>query len=210
MRLKHKSWAKPFLDAHPEIILTKEHLTEGLPEELMKVAVRGLEIGAGRGDFIVNLASRYEKMAFLAVEMNVDALAVCAKKIVNAGLKNVKIIYADIQSLLDSIPSHQFAYIFLNFSDPWPKKRHEKRRLTFPKMLENYEKLLGKDGQVILKTDNKPLFDYSLEKLVEQKWQVSNINYDYQGDEPFDASSEYEQKFRAQGVKINRLMAQKE
>jgi tRNA (guanine-N7-)-methyltransferase len=138
------------------------------------------------------------------------ALAFALRKIQDDKLENVLFVNCDMHFLFEKLHDYKFNTIFLNFSDPWPKKRQNKRRLTYPTMLNEYYKMLKDDGQLIFKTDNDVLFNDSVEYLKESPFKVVSINYDYDGLDPYDAQTEYETKFRGLGTPIKRYIVSKE
>lgn len=205
MRSRFKKWAEPFINDHPEITLT-------LPLEdksYFEGAPLYLEIGSGKGDFIVSLASRHPENHYVAVERDVSSLGTLAKKVVEQELKNVKIIYQDFDKVEPELPREAFEVIYLNFSDPWPKKRHNKRRLTAKPRLEKYLTLLKKGAELRQKTDNPGLYEFTKEEVVGTSFVniVDETNYVF--DEANDAMSEYERNFRSEGKPIYRLIYKK-
>ncbi|MCF0116752.1 MAG: tRNA (guanosine(46)-N7)-methyltransferase TrmB [Bacilli bacterium] len=209
MRLKHNDWAIPFLESHQQFVLTVDTIKNEEAQKFINSQPIYIEIGTGKGDFILEMARKNPDINFLGVEMNAMALGSCAKKIDEAQLSNVKLINIDISKLVEYLPKYHFTGIFLNFSDPWPKKRHTKRRLTYPTLLKEYAKLLIKDGRIYQKTDNVGLFDYSLNSYEECEWEQEFGTYDYDGNDDFDAMSEYERKFRSIGHPICKAILKK-
>ena len=132
-----------------------------------------------------------------------------AKKIVDNDIKNVLIYPGDIVNLFSSLKDKSIGKIFLNFSDPWPKKKHAKRRLTFIKFLKEYYRLLKDDGELIFKSDNDGLYEFSLEEIKLSKFNLIDYTFDYIFDDKCDAMSEYEKKFREKGQKIHRFVLKK-
>lgn len=209
MRLRYKKWAKPYLHTHQEIAITN---LEEQKEQIINILAQPnlfLEIGGGRGDFIVKLSQKNLDKIFVMVEKNENAAAVAARKVVEAELTNVYVIVSDVFHLIHFIKDETIAGIFLNFSDPWPKARHEKRRLTYDLALKEYRRILSNGGKVALKTDNPDFYTYSLAKFREYNWVIENNSYNYRGFAEFDAETEYEAKFRAEGKPICRLVARK-
>lgn len=196
MRMRKKKWALPYIEAHPEIILTMNGTTP-YPIDKSGFNRLHLEIGCGKGDFIVGLALKNEDDLCVAVEKDSNAAAVAAKKVEEAQLDNVKILCGDGAYLSDWIIEGSVDCIYLNHSDPWPKKCHEKRRLTYASFCQSYVKWLTQAGQLIQKTDNSGLFEYSLVSLTHHGFTLEKVwvNYPYQGDED-DVATEYEMKFR--------------
>ena len=201
MRTKYKAWAKPFIDEHPEVGVSEEDLS----------SLKGfyLEIGSGKGDFLIQMATKYPELTFIGVEKNVTCAGITAKKISESGLTNTKIIFEDAINVLPNLNSGSVKTIFLNFSDPWPKKRHHKRRLTSNIFLDNYYRVLTKGGRLIFKTDNVDLFNDSLEYFTESKFKLISKTNNYDGKDEFDACTEYERNFRDQDIKISRVIYEK-
>ncbi|MCX5775064.1 MAG: tRNA (guanosine(46)-N7)-methyltransferase TrmB [Firmicutes bacterium] len=209
MRLKHKAWSRPYLEEHASTVYRTEEMLGEKGKTFLNASNVYLEIGTGKGDFIVTMGSRHPVARFVGIEKSTTALAICAKKVVEANLGNVILVNADAGKLLEALPANAFTAIFLNFSDPWPKKKHAKRRLTYDKMLSQYFRILKPNGLIYLKTDNVDLFSYSYENLLRFRYEISKKTDDYDGHDDFDAPTEYEKSFREQGIKINRLIAQK-
>lgn len=202
MRVKYKQWAVDYLDEHPEVVLEKVDVKD----DFFKVNDVRLEIGSGKGDFIIQMAKKNPDVHFLAVEVVRTVAGILAKRIVDEKIENVKVFAHDAEMLFEAIPDGFFSKIYLNFSDPWPKKRHEKRRLTHRRFLVNYRRILKDDGLVIFKTDNVDLFHFSLEEIEESPFELVSSTEDYIFDEANDAMSEYEAKFRGIGNKICRMV----
>ncbi len=183
-----------------------EYLIEEKPCELENV---WLEIGCGKGGFISQFAQRYPERQFIAVEKMSDVMLLAAEKIKALELKNVKFINTDAQTLPEYIKEGSVDRIFLNFSDPWPRPKHAKRRLTAPSFLEMYKKLLRPGGAIFLKTDNRILFDYSLETLEAAGFRLEKLTYDLHSSEyeSENIHTEYEDNFSAKGFTINRVEA---
>ena len=200
MRTKFKAWAEPYLKEHQEISFSNEEI-----ENLYDVY---LEIGSGKGDFLIQMSEKYPNLLFVGVEKNVTCSGITAKKIVETNSK-AKIIWADAQELLPLFKDGSVNTLFLNFSDPWPKKRHHKRRLTSDLFLKEYLRVLKKGGRLIFKTDNIDLFNDSLEVFMETEFTLISKTNDKDGKDEFDAQTEYETNFRQKGTPINRVIYQK-
>ena len=145
--------------------------------------------------------------AWVGIEKSVTCLAITAKKIVNDHLNNVLLIADDVSKVFEHLPDHSIDTIYLNFSDPWPKKRHAKRRLTFKTFLDSYRRILKSSGQIIMKTDNLDLFDFSIESFKENNYDLEVIDYDYAFNDEVDVMTEYESYFRNLHTPIKRLIA---
>lgn len=199
MRTKYKAWSKPFLEEHTEVELPIEEIKN----------IKGdiyLEIGSGKGQFILEMAKKNPDLFFIGIERNVTCAGFCAKKLVENEIANAKIIHADAGMILDCFLDKSINTIFLNFSDPWPKKRHSKRRLTSNGFLDKYFNKLKDDGKIVFKTDNVDLFEFTKELVNESKFVPTLIDENYDGKEEFDAQTEYEMSFRNEGVPIHRMV----
>ncbi len=168
-----------------------------------------LEIGCGKGGFISQIAQKYPEAQFVAVEKMSDVMLLAAEKIKRLELKNVKFINTDAVTLPEYFAEGSVDRIYLNFSDPWPRPKHAKRRLTAPSYLEMYKKLLAPNGAIYLKTDNRILFDYSLETLEAAGFRLEKLTYDLHASEyeVDNLHTEYEDNFSAKGFTINRVEA---
>ena len=200
MRTRFKAWAEPYIKAHPEYDLSEE--------EISKLDNFYLEIGSGKGEFLLNMALNNPKNLYLGIEKNVTCAGIALKKIVEAELHNVKFLWKDASEVIKLIKDNSINRIYLNFSDPWPKKRHYKRRLTATSFLEEYKRILKSDGQLIFKTDNSDLFSYSLEMFGSSGFKVISKDEDYQLSSD-DYETEYESFFRKEGTQIKRVVISK-
>lgn len=209
MRLRHRKWGDTFLSENKDLIKDKDSIDSQFDDFIKNSNLR-LEIGVGRGDFILEMARANPDVYFLGVELSSMALAIAGKKIVEAELNNILLVNMDIHYLFERIGEESFDVIYLNFSDPWPKKRQHKRRLTYPTCLEQYYKELKVGGRVIFKTDNDLLFEDSVEYFESSKFKVESITRNYDVLDSFDKMTEYEKKFRSLGTPIKRIIAVKE
>lgn len=203
MRAKYRQWAVDYLDLHPEVVLETIDFNDSFFKEPFR-----MEIGSGKGDFIIEMAKKNPSMNFLAVERVRTIAGMLSKKVVEEKISNVKVFANDINIILDEISDNNVDTIYLNFVDPWPKKRHEKRRLTFPKYLNQYYRILKKGGKLIFKSDNDGLFAYTAEVIKETNFVVDFVEEKYEFEDN-DAMTEYEKKFRALGQNIHRIIAHK-
>lgn len=207
MRMKNKKWSIPFLNEHKEIALYEVSYDNELLKDFINHQPLYLEIGTGKGDFILNMAKNNPNAHFIGIEKSITCLAITAKKIVNEDIKNVLLIADDVNKVFAYLPQGSIDKLFLNFSDPWPKKRHEKRRLTYKTFLDEYKKILKSNGEIIMKTDNIDLFNYSIESFTSNGFILEQVNFDYDGLDTNDVMTEYERFFRDEGTKINKLVA---
>ena len=166
-----------------------------------------VELGTGKGDFITQLAEKNPEINFLGLEMEREVILKAARKIQEKNLKNVRLALFDINKISEIFAENEIDRIFINFCDPWPKKRHAKRRLTHINFLEMYKKILKNGGEIHFKTDNRGLFDFSLEQFELANLNVRDVNFDLHANEPPEnIRTEYENKFSALGSKINRCV----
>ncbi len=169
-----------------------------------------LEIGCGKGQFILTRAERNPQANFIAVEGQANVILRAMEKAEAAELSNLRLFIDFVNDLNDYFEPGELAGVYLNFSDPWPKARHDKRRLTYHKRLENYFQVMGEDGFVEFKTDNEGLFEFTLEEiqlLAEKDLEMAEMTRDLHGPdsqlESRQVTTEYEDKFRAAGKNIN-------
>lgn len=208
MRTKYKPWAVEYLETNTknEFFISDNEDDILAITNFIKEKETFLEIGPGKGRFICNLAKRYPEYNFLVIELNKTISGIALKAIDEAGLNNAKLICGNFYDLVKILKKVAFCGIFLNFSDPWPKKRHEKRRLTHPLFLVEYAKILSNNGKLYIKSDNKPFFDYSIEQFKLYEWNIDSITDDYKEIDIFDEETEFEAKFKKEGIKINRAI----
>lgn len=169
-----------------------------------------IEIGMGKGKFIHTLAELNPDINFIGIEMYSSVLYRAIEKRQDCDLPNLYFIRMDAKHLRDVFDENEIDRIYLNFSDPWPKERHAKRRLTSPLFLEHYNHVLSQEGCICFKTDNRALFDYSLETIdAIEPWKLKDVTYDLHHS-PFaenNVMTEYEEKFSSKGMPIHRLVA---
>jgi len=168
-----------------------------------------IEIGMGKGKFIVEHALRNPDINYIGIEMYDSVILRAVEKTNELELDNLFLVRIDA-TLIEEIFDKEIDLIYLNFSDPWPKDRHAKRRLTSPRFLARYDKIFKGSPKIIQKTDNLPLFEYSLESLREYGYNIDYVTYDLHNDKDDIITTEYEDKFSSQGIKINYLEASKE
>lgn len=168
-----------------------------------------IEIGCGKGQFISTLAKLNPDINYIAIEKFDSVLLRCLEKVIDSGLTNLKLCVMDAQMISNYFKLDEVKRIYLNFSDPWPKKHHAKRRLTSPLFLEQYKLILDKKGEIFFKTDNRGLFEYSLESISNNGFSISNISLDLHKDlekYPDNITTEFEDKWSKLGP-IYRLEA---
>jgi len=164
-----------------------------------------LEIGCGKGQFIMKRAASCPSANYIAIEGQSNVALRALEKAQAEGMENLRIFIAYVHDLEDYFEAGELAGIYLNFSDPWPKARHFKRRLTYRQRLLNYKKVLGRDGFVEFKTDNDGLFEFSLEEIQEAGLEITEVTGDLHSEEyeSKDFTTEYEDRFSKAGKNIN-------
>lgn len=164
-----------------------------------------LEIGTGRGKFIMELSKQNSNINYLGIEKYSSVLLRALEKRREEELSNLYFMRFDAEYLTSIFVENEIHKIYLNFSDPWPKDRHAKRRLTSRQFLSKYDKCLKKDGVVIFKTDNRSLFDFSLEEIQVAGWKINKKTYDLHNSDYIDGNimTEYEERFVSEGKPIH-------
>lgn len=183
-----------------------DFVTVGDVEPIKKDSANELhvELGTGKGDFITQIAERNPQINFIGLEVEATCVLAAARKVREKNLSNVRLIVFDVSNIAEIFSEHEVDRLYINFCDPWPKKRHAKRRLTNIKFLEQYKKILKVGGEIFFKTDNRALFDYSLEQFALAGLEVRDVTNDLHASEPPEnIRTEYENKFSEQGVPIN-------
>lgn len=167
-----------------------------------------IEIGMGKGRFLLELAQRNPDINYIGIERVATVLYKAERKQQELKLKNIILLAFNAEKIDEIFEKDEIDRIYLNFSDPWPKDRHALRRLTSPKYLALYDRFLKKEGFIAFKTDNRGLFDYSVETAPLAGWKVKDVTYDLHNSEYADDNimTEYEMKFSAEGVPINRMV----
>ena len=172
-----------------------------------------IEIGMGKGQFLLTLAKNNPGINYVGIERYSSVLLRALEKFDTEeyeGLTNIRFICMNAMELPEVFAPGEVAKIYLNFSDPWPKARHARRRLTSTQFLAQYDKVLAGEGVVEFKTDNRPLFEFSIEQVEAAGWQLLNHTFDLHHDEAMNAGNvmtEYEEKFSSMGNPIHKLIA---
>lgn len=168
-----------------------------------------IEIGMGKGKFLIQLASENPNINYIGIEKYSSVLIRAVEKRKEQELSNLWLIRFDAEYINGIFAEKEVSRIYLNFSDPWPKDRHAKRRLTSKEFLARYDKFLQTDGEVIFKTDNSDLFAFSLEQVEPAGWKLRNYTYDLHHSEYAvgNVMTEYEERFSSMGNPIHRLVA---
>ena len=183
------------LVAEPESLRSR-WLDEFLYDELY------VELGCGKGRFTVDMAKAEPEKLIVAIEKSLSAMIIALELAVTEKLQNIRFVNALADSVIEYFEPGEVSRIFLNFCDPWPANRHAKRRLTHRRFLELYKQILRLGGEILFKTDNLPLFDFSLREFERCGFTLVDVRRDLHKDSPDGIMSDYEMKFYCQGQPI--------
>lgn len=213
MRVRKKPWASEELENNTRVIQNTSDYKGKWKEFFGNDNPIYLEIGCGKGGFITGNAQAYPDINFIGLERQQSVVALAARN-TDESLKNLAIVWENASNLDDFFEIGEIKRLYLNFSDPWPKKRNAKRRLTYRDFLRDYNRLMNDNGEVHFKTDNKGLFEFSLNEFCYEDWKLSNISLDLHNSSDLEIvenniMTEYEAKFSSQGMPIYRLEARK-
>ena len=209
MRLRHIPGAEEAIAQSPFVIHNPEELKGCWNQAFQESAPLHIEVGMGKGRFIMELAQSHPKLHFIGIERYSSVLLRALQKRQQLDLSNIFFLCVDAKNLDQFFAPGEVSRIDLNFSDPWPKDRHAKRRLTSPQFLTVYQKILAPDGAVEFKTDNRGLFEYSLESIPAAGWQITEQTFDLHHSPMASGNvmTEYEEKFASEGKPICKLIA---
>lgn len=208
MRIRRKPGTQEYLLANNLVVNDPQQLQGKWQDFFRNENPIHVELGTGKGKFITTLAKLFNDTNYIGIEKVPEVLLKAVKKAEGLEVTNLAFLMLDIFELLEVFEPGEVDRFYLNFSDPWPKNRHAKRRLTNPQLLDYYRKILKPGGEIHLKTDNEQFFEYSLNQFALKGWQLQNICFDIAQRGPeFNVTTEYEEKFRKQGLKIYRLEA---
>ena len=210
MRVRNRPGAAEMLAAHPNFVISDPILWKGKWNELFgNDHPIHIEIGMGKGQFITGMAKAHPEINYIGVEMEVSVVSIALDKLIEQPLPNLKLLHVDGSALTEYFADSEIDQIYLNFSDPWPKKRHEKRRLTYKTFLAVDEQILRPNGEIHFKTDNQGLFEYSLASFSQYGMILKQVWLDlHQSQFEGNIMTEYEEKFSSKGQRIYRVEAQ--
>lgn len=210
MRLRKIKGADEAVAASPYCIQNPESLKGKWCTAFAKKHPLYIEVGMGKGRFIFSLAQKNPNINYIGIERYESVLVRAVQKMEQEPLENLKFICTDAMLLPDIFAPGEIDGIFLNFSDPWPKDRHAKRRLTSSVFLERYHQILALSGHIEFKTDNRGLFDFSLQEIPKAGWKIDACTMDLHHDPSMNHGNimtEYEEKFSSKGNPIYKLTA---
>lgn len=218
MRLRNIPGADAYLTGHPLVIKNETRYRGGWKDtfEHSENPIH-IEIGMGKGQFLLTLAKNNPDINYIGIERYSSVLLRALERYDQneeySSLSNIRFLCMDAKTLPEVFAVGEVDKIYLNFSDPWPKARHAKRRLTSRQYFERYDKILAYDGVVEFKTDNRDLFDFSLEQIDLAGWVLLAKTYDLNNTPTMNRGNvmtEYEEKFAGQGHPIHKLIAMRQ
>jgi len=208
MRMRKKKNLIPRMERCGSCLIRDPYERRGKWRELMPQARElRLELGCGKGRFTAGTAAAEPDVLFIAVERVPDAMVIAMERCTAAGLTNVFFVDANADQLPYFFTPGEVDRVYINFCDPWPSKRHAKRRLTHGNFLKLYRQVLKMGGQIHFKTDNQPLFEFSVEEIPQFGFTLSEVTRNLHEHGPVGVMTDYEAKFYDQGLPINRLVA---
>jgi tRNA (guanine-N7-)-methyltransferase len=208
LRMRNKPWAIDYLESNDHIVDVNNTYSKKIKEFFSTAQPIHIEVGTGMGTFITTLAQNNPGINYVGIEIDKNVLIRVTEKVLELGLTNVRLLLLDANKLMEYFNENEVDKVYLNFSDPWPKTRHAKRRLTHSNFLSSYKMLLKEQSIVEFKTDNKGLFEFSLMSMNAYGMKFENLNLDVHDDEPKEnIRTEYEEKFSKRGHKIYWIQA---
>ena len=205
MRMRKRHNLQPRMERCADYLITDPEAVRGSWRKPGRPVL--LEIGCGKGSFTCALAAREPGSDIVAIEKVPDAMILAMERAREAGLENVRFLDFDAADLREIFCPGEVDRIYLNFSDPWPKSRDAKFRLTAPAFLRSYADALPAGGELHMKTDNLPLFEWSLKQLEQEKWELCEVTTDLHADGQRGLLTDYEMRFLKEGIPICRLVA---
>ncbi|MDO4466790.1 MAG: tRNA (guanosine(46)-N7)-methyltransferase TrmB [Bacillota bacterium] len=205
MRMRKIKWAVDYLEHAKSLVQPEDH--KGNWKSFLGCETLHVEIGCGKGNYSLGMSNIYPEHGFIAVEKNESAAGIAAKKYDDEEHGRLCLIHRDAANIEEWFAEKEVDIIHLNFSDPWPKKRYSKRRLSSATFLEQYKRILKDDGQIQMKTDNSSLIEYSLLEFLSHGFDLIEVSVDYRREEhKEDVLTEYEEKFVSLGQPIYRAV----
>ena len=205
MRMRRMRNLEPRMARCADYRIPEPQTKKGSWRELMPgCAALWVEVGCGKGKFTAETAAANPDVLLIAVERCREAMVVAMEKARDMGLKNVYFIDMDVANMEDCFDRFEIDRLFINFPDPWPRKKNAKRRLTHRSFLDKYCRVVQEGGEIHFKTDNAPLFEFSVEEFAACGLEVKNLTRDLHANGPVGIMTGYEEKFHALGTPINR------
>ncbi|WP_423189721.1 tRNA (guanosine(46)-N7)-methyltransferase TrmB [Alkalibacterium sp. f15] len=210
MRLRHKPHAIDKLEEYSQYVVNDPGEIKGhWQKRFVNENPIHIEIGCGKGQFIMEMAKKYPAINFVGVELLSSVIIAVLEKQIEEDLPNVQLLQVNASDLTHYFEEDEIDRIYLTFSDPWPKNRHEKRRLTYKNFLAVYETILNTNGELHFKTDNQKLFEYSLVSFSNYPVKLKEVYLDlHRSDVKDNVMTEYEEKFSNKGKRIYKAVLQ--
>lgn len=210
MRVRKRKGAEEHLANHPQYVILEPEAAKGKWHELFgNDNPIHIEVGSGKGAFITGMAQQNPDINYIGIDIQLSVLSYALDKVLASGAENVKLLRVDGSALINYFEDGEVDMMYLNFSDPWPKSRHEKRRLTYKTFLDTYKQILPENGEIHFKTDNRGLFEYSLASFSQYGMVLNKVWLDlHASDYEGNVMTEYERKFSEKGQVIYRVEAQ--
>lgn len=209
MRVRKRKGADALLENNPQYVVLNPEDAKGKWRQVFgNDNPVHIEVGSGKGAFITGMAAQNPEINYIGIDIQPSVLSYALDKVLASNLPNIKLLLVDGSSLTNYFADGEVGLIYLNFSDPWPKSRHEKRRLTYKSFLDTFKQILPEAGQIHFKTDNRGLFEYSLSSfskygmILEQVWLDLHAS-NFEG----NVMTEYERRFSNKGQVIYRVEA---
>lgn len=209
MRVRNRKGATELLEAHPQYVILNPADAKGRWQEIFcNDHPIHVEVGSGKGAFVSGMAKANPDINYIGIDIQKSVLSYALDKVLATDVPNIKLLWVDGSDLTDYFEDGEIDRLYLNFSDPWPKKRHEKRRLTYQSFLATYQQILPENGEIHFKTDNRGLFEYSLVSFSQYGMKLKGVWLDlHASDFEDNVLTEYEQKFANKGQVIYRVEA---
>ena len=209
MRVRNCKGATELLEAHPQYVILNPADAKGRWQEIFgNDHPIHVEVGSGKGAFVSGMAKANPEINYIGIDIQKSVLSYALDKVLATDVPNIKLLWVDGSDLTDYFEEGEIDRLYLNFSDPWPKKRHEKRRLTYQSFLATYQQILPEKGEIHFKTDNRGLFEYSLVSFSQYGMKLKGVWLDlHASDFEDNVLTEYEQKFANKGQVIYRVEA---
>lgn len=210
MRVRNRKGATELLEANPQYVVLNPEDAKGKWHEIFgNNHPIHIEVGSGKGAFITGMAKANPEINYIGIDIQKSVLSYALDKVLESDVPNIKLLWVDGDSLTNYFEDGEIDQLYLNFSDPWPKKRHEKRRLTYKSFLDTFKQILPEYGEIHFKTDNRGLFEYSLVSFSQYGMTLKGVWLDlHASDFEGNVMTEYEKKFSSKGQVIYRVEAQ--
>ncbi|WP_066063387.1 tRNA (guanosine(46)-N7)-methyltransferase TrmB [Neobacillus soli] len=206
MRVRNKPWAKDKIEQHPQYIVANPEQYKGKWHEVFENdQPLHIEVGTGKGQFITEMAKANPTINYMGIEVYDSVIVIALDRLIEADVPNLRLLHVNASDLEKYFTKNDVDRVYLNFSDPWPKSRHEKRRLTYKDFLTFYEDIMVDGGEIHFKTDNQGLFEYSLMSFSKYGLLLKYVSLDlHKSDFEGNIMTEYEEKFSGMGSRIYR------